>query len=76
MPQTNPQIQQIKNLMYQVKNSQNPQMILQNIIMQNPNMQNVLNLMRLNNASPQQIAQLLAQQKGVDLNNLIMELQS
>jgi hypothetical protein len=76
MPQTNPQIQQIKNLMYQVKNSQNPQMILQNIIMQNPSMQNVLNLMRLNNASPQQIAQLLAQQKGVDLNNLIMELQS
>ena len=76
MSQTNPQIQQIKNLMYQVKNSQNPQMILQNIIMQNPNMQNVLNLMRLNNASPQQIAQLLAQQKGVDLNNLIMELQS
>ena len=76
MSQTNPQIQQIKNLMYQVKNSQNPQMILQNIIMQNPSMQNVLNLMRLNNASPQQIAQLLAQQKGVDLNNLIMELQS
>lgn len=76
MSQTNPQIQQIKNLMYQVKNSKNPQMILQNIIMQNPSMQNVLNLMRLNNASPQQIAQLLAQQKGVDLNNLIMELQS
>lgn len=76
MPQTNPQIQQIKNLMYQVKNSQNPQMMLQNIIMQNPNMQNVLNLMRMNNANPQQIAQLLAQQKGIDLNSLIMELQS
>lgn len=75
-PQTNPQIQQVKNLMYQIKNSQNPQMMLQNIIMQNPNMQGILSLMRANNASPQQIAQLLAQQKGIDLNSLIKELQS
>ena len=62
--------------MYQIKNSQNPQMMLQNIIMQNPNMQGILSLMRANNASPQQIAQLLAQQKGIDLNSLIKELQS
>ena len=75
-PQTNSQIQQVKNLMYQIKNSQNPQMMLQNIIMQNPNMQGILSLMRANNASPQQIAQLLAQQKGIDLNSLIKELQS
>lgn len=42
----------------------------------NPTVQNVLNLVRASGMTPQQYAQMLAQQKGVDLNDLIQQLQS
>ena len=72
----NPQIQQIKNMMKQMQSASNPQVFLQNMIAQNPVMQQAFNAMRMSNASPQQFAQMLAQQKGVDLNALIQALQS
>lgn len=66
-----PQVQRVKNLMAQIKNSQNPQYALQNIISQSPELSNVYNILRMSNFTPQQFAQMLAQQKGVDLNSLI-----
>lgn len=62
--------------MQQVRFSQNPQATLQNMIMQNPNIQNIVNALRMSGSTPQQFAQMLAQQKGVDLNALLNELQS
>ena len=66
------QIQQIKNLMQQIKMSANPTSAIQTLIAQNPNLRLLLN----NNISLQQIAQNIAQQKGIDLNALIQQLQS
>ena len=48
--------QMVKNLMAQMRNSQNPQAILQNIAKQNPNFNNVLNAIQMSNLSPQQFA--------------------
>lgn len=60
--QTLPQgTQMAKNLMAQIKNSQNPQMMLQNIAMQNPNFNNILNMVQMSNLTPQQFAQKMAQ---------------
>lgn len=66
-------IQQIKNLMHQVQSNPNPQVALQHLIMQNPTLQN---LYRMSGGNWKQVAQNLAQQRGVDLNALIQELQS
>lgn len=74
-PQQNTQIQKVKNLMAQMRNVQNPQMAFQNLLRQNPNLNNIFNTVQMSNLSPQQFAQMLAQQKGIDLNSLIQELQ-
>ena len=69
------QIQRVKNLMSQIKSNQNPQVAFQNMLRQNPNLNNIFNTIQMSNLSPQQFAQMLAQQKGIDLNSLIKELQ-
>ena len=74
-PQQNTQIQKVQNLMAQMRNVQNPQMAFQNLLRQNPNLNNIFNTVQMSNLSPQQFAQMLAQQKGIDLNSLIQELQ-
>lgn len=52
----------------------NPQLALKNLMTQRPEIQTILNLSQKNGASLQQIAQIMAQQKGIDLNNLINQL--
>lgn len=73
----NPQmIQQLKTIMNQIQASKNPQLALQNMLMQNPNLNLINNLLHLNNGNLQQTAQFIAQQRNIDLNSLIQELQS
>lgn len=73
----NPQmIQQLKTIMNQIQSSKNPQLALQNMLMQNPNLNLINNLLHLNNGNLQQTAQFIAQQRNIDLNSLIQELQS
>ena len=62
--------------MHQIQNSGNPQMAFQNLISQNPNVQNILNLTQSHNVSLETIAKIMAQQKGYDINALIRELQN
>ncbi len=61
--------------MSQIRNNQNPQVAFQNMLRQNPNLNNIFTTIQMSNLSPQQFAQMLAQQKGIDLNSLIKELQ-
>ena len=75
MPTQNPQMQQIKNLMRTVQMSANPQLALQQIINQNPNLKNVLNLANSNGVNLQQLFYTMAQQKGVDPQQVLRELQ-
>ena len=77
MPQQmNQSIQQIKNMMNMVQMSANPQMALQNIVNQNPNLQNILNLAGSNGANLQQIFYNMAKQKGVNPEDVINALRS
>ena len=58
--------------MNQIKVAANPQLAIQNLITSNPQLRAMLQ----SGLTPQQIAQNLATQKGVDLNDLINQLNS
>ena len=76
--QSNQQFQippQIKNLMNSIQFASNPQLALQQLMNQNPIIQNIMKLNK-NGTSLQSIAQTMAQQKGIDLNSVIQQLQS
>lgn len=62
--------------MRQIQNSQNPQAALQNMLMQNSNLGQIAQLLKFNGGSLQQVAQYIANQRGIDLNVLVKELQS
>ena len=70
-----PQIQPYKNMMRQIQNSANPQNALENMLMQNPSLQQISQMLKANNGNLQQVAQLIATQRGYDLNAIIAELQ-
>lgn len=74
--QSNPWMQQIKNVMHQVQNSPNPQAALTNMLQNNPNLSTISMLLRANNGDLKQVAQFIANQKGQDLNAIIQELRS
>ena len=83
MPRTQPQPQQnqlnvqpIKNLMSQLKLSANPSMLIQSVLAQNPQLIEIVKMAQGNEASLQQVAQMMAQQRGYDLNSIIQDLQS
>lgn len=63
-------------MMRQIQNSQNPQAALQNMLMQNSNLGQIAQLLKFNGGSLQQVAQYIANQRGIDLNVLVKELQS
>lgn len=67
-------IEAIKQLMYQVKSSQNPQAMLAQIIQNNPNSAMLANMLKSNTLEG--IARELAAQQGIDINQLIKQLQS
>lgn len=60
--------------MNQVKSAANPQQMLQSIVANNPQLQTFMNLAHNNGVSLEQVARMLAQQKGVDINTIINEL--
>lgn len=62
--------------MNQLKNMPNPQVGLYNMFASNPQYRNFITLMQMGNGNWQQAAQMMANQQGVDLNNLIRELQN
>ena len=75
-PLTSAQIQPYKNMMRQIQNAPDQQQALQNMLMQNPNVAQISQLLKFNGGSLQQVAQYMANQRGIDLNALIRELQS
>lgn len=75
-PYQSNQFASAKNLYKMVKNSNNPSVMLQNIISQNPQMQQVVNLAQSKNLNYQQIFRELARQKGIDPDKFIQELQN
>ena len=72
--QLNNSIAQAKQMMHMVQMSQNPQAELANLIRNNPNSAAISNMLQ-NGNSLEQIARNMAQQNGIDINNLINQLQ-
>lgn len=54
-----------------VKNSRNPQAMLQQLINQNPQVQNVMKYVNDNGGDPKAAFYKLAQEKGVDPNEVL-----
>ena len=74
--QLNPQtMQQIKGIMNQIKMAQNPQYALNQIVMNNPQFAQVVNLIKSMGGNPQQAFYNLAQQRGIDPQVVLNELQ-
>ena len=69
-------IAEIKQLMSQYKSIQNPQYIFDNLAQQRPEVKTIMALQQKNGVSLKQIAEIMAQQKGINLNNLIQQLNS
>lgn len=73
----NPQmIQQIKGVMNQIKMAQNPQLALNQILMNNPNINSIMELVKNNGGNLQTAFYSLAKQKGIDPQVVLNELRN
>ena len=70
----NNNLTQIKNMMNVLRNSNNPQMLLQNMIQQNPQMQQAMNIVRQNGNDPKTAFYALAKQRGVNPEQILQML--
>lgn len=61
----------IKNMMNLIRNAGNPQQMLQSVAQNNPQMQQVLSLVQSSNMTPKDLFYKMAQQRGIDPNQII-----
>lgn len=64
-------LDQIKQMMNYIRFSQNPRMALESMIQSNPQIQNVMNLVRQNGGDPKTAFYNLAKEKGIDPNEIL-----
>ena len=72
-PQQQLPIQQVKGMMQQLKNASNPQQVLMSMIQNNPQFAQITQMMK-GAGGLEPLARQMAQQKGINLDNLIQEL--
>ena len=65
--QSNP----MKQMLNAIRSSKNPQQLFMNMAQQNPQMKQVLNMIQTSGKSPKDLFYQLAQQKGVDPNQIL-----
>lgn len=61
----------MNNLNQLLSMGQNPQQIIQNAIAQNPQLQQTFSQMQQNNMTPRDMCMQIAQQRGINLNQMI-----
>lgn len=66
----------IKQLMNMVRGAKNPQQFLMNIAQQNPQIQQVMNMVRSSGKSPKDLFYQLAQQRGINPDDILKELRT
>lgn len=54
-----------------IKNSRNPQQMLQSVAQNNPQVRQVINMIQNSNMSPKDLFYKMAKQKGVDPNQIV-----
>lgn len=72
--QLNDSIEAVRGMMQQVKYSQNPQAMLAQLLQNNPNTAAIAGMLK-NNGNLEQVARQMAQERGIDINQLIRQLQ-
>ena len=70
----NPQIQQLKGLMNQIKAAQNPQMMLNQMLVNDPRFAAVIDVIKNNGGDPQTAFFNLCKQQGIDLQAILNQL--
>lgn len=72
--QTNPQLQNnqgIQQIINMAKSGGNPMQMIQSIAGQNPQMQNMMNILNSGKMSPKQLFMNMANQRGINPNEII-----
>ena len=67
----NPNLERIRSMMNQVRFAQNPKMAFEQMVQSNPQVQNVMNLVRQNGGDPKTAFYNLAKQKGVNPDDIL-----
>lgn len=68
---SNPMMGQIKQMMGMVNSAQNPQMMMNQMLSQNPNMKQVMDIIHQSGGDPKTAFYKLAEQKGVDPQEIL-----
>jgi len=68
---SNPMMGQIKQMMGMVNAAQNPQMAMNQLLSQNPNMKQVMDIINQSGCDPKTAFYKLAEQKGVDPQEIL-----
>ena len=71
LARSNPMLSQIKQMMGMVNGAQNPQAMLSQMMQSNPQMRQVMELVNQSGGDPRKAFYALAQQKGVDPNEIL-----
>ena len=71
---TTQNITNVKRLMQMMKSAGNPQMMLQQMIGQNPQMKQVMDMVNANGGDPKALFYKLAEEKGVNPDDILNQL--
>lgn len=67
-------LQRVKQVMDTIKSSKNPQMMLQNMLVQNPNYKQIMDYVKQNGGDPKACFYKMAQEKGVNPDDILQYL--
>lgn len=70
-PQLPPQLRNLSKMIDMIRGAKDPQALAQQMLGQNPALRQALQYVQQNGGDPKTAAQKLAQEKGVDLNQLL-----
>ena len=70
----NPNLMQLKQVFQMVKNAQNPQAMLSQMMRNNPQYQNVMNYVNANGGDPQKAFYAMAKEKGINPEEILSQL--
>ena len=65
---------QAKQMLQTIKSAQNPQLALQNLMLNNPNMKKAIDYVNANGGDPKEAFYKLANERGVDPNSILNSL--
>ena len=71
LAKNNPMVQNVRQMIGMINGAQNPQYILNNLMMNNPQMKQVMDIISQAGGDPQKAFYTLAEQKGVDPQEIL-----